>query len=205
MSSALFPTLAGLGWDVTRTPMWSNTVQQAVSGKETRIARWSYPRWQWELTFEFLRQGTVHGTAYTEFSQLAGFFNARQGSFDSFLYQDADDNAITGQALGTGDGSKTAFQLIRSFGGFNEPILAPNVVSHVYLNGTNQPSGWSVSSWGSATPGVLTFTSPPGSGVAITADFSFFFPCRFTDDSLDFTKFMSALYAGKKVSFISIK
>src|SRR4051812_38528020 len=105
MSTAAFPTLAGLGWDVIRTPLWQNITQQAVSGKETRVALWSYPRHQWELTFDVLRQGTVHGTAYTEFAQLFGFFNARRGSFDSFLYQDADDNAVTGQGIGTGDGA----------------------------------------------------------------------------------------------------
>ncbi|MCE9561884.1 MAG: DUF2460 domain-containing protein [Planctomycetes bacterium] len=205
MSAAVFPTLAGLGWEINRTPVWKTRLQESVSGKQTSIADWSYPRWQWELTYDFLRQGTVHGSAYAEFAQLAGFFNQRQGQFDSFLYQDADDDAVTGQALGTGDGTTTAFQLIRPFGGFIEPVLAPNTISHVYLNGVNQPSGWSVSNWGVASPGVVTFSSPPGNGVVITADFSFYFPCRFTDDTMSFAKFMSALYDAKKVAFASIK
>ena len=36
MSTAVFPTLAGLGWDVPRTEIWKNTVQENVSGKESR-------------------------------------------------------------------------------------------------------------------------------------------------------------------------
>lgn len=206
MSTSVFPTLAGLGWSVTRREIWKTRSQEAISGKETRIADWSYPRHQWALGFDFLRQGALSGTAYSEFAQLAGFFDLRQGMFDSFLYADADDNAVTGQAIATGDGATTAFAFVRSFGGFAEPILAPNVVSHVYLNGVAQsPGGYTVNGWGSASPGTLVFGTPPGSGVAITADFSFYFPCRFAADQMDFEKFMAALYSAKKISFVSLK
>jgi len=154
MSTAILPSLIGLGFDVVRTPVWDTTVQQAISGKETRIARQTYPRWQWELTYNVLRSGAAYG----ELQQLAGFFNLRQGMFDTFLYADADDNAVTVQAIGTGDGSTKTFQLIRTFGGFIEPVLAPNVVNHVYLNGVAQSSGsYSIAGWGAASPGVITF------------------------------------------------
>ncbi|HVA15463.1 MAG TPA: DUF2460 domain-containing protein [Stellaceae bacterium] len=206
MSNSVFPTLAGLGWSVTRREIWKTRSQEAISGKETRIADWSYPRHQWSLSFDFLRQGSFSGAAYAEFALLAGFFNLRQGAYDSFLYTDADDNMATAQALATGDGATTSFALLRSFGGFAEPILAPNVVSHVYLNGVVQSGGsYSVNAWGAASPGTLAFTTAPGAGVAIAADFSFYFPCRFAADQMDFEKFMAALYAAKKVAFISLK
>jgi uncharacterized protein (TIGR02217 family) len=206
MSTSVFPTLAGLGWSVTRREVWKTRSQEAISGKETRIADWSYPRHQWSLGFDFLRQGALSGTAYGEFAQLAGFFDLRQGMFDSFLYGDADDNAVTGQAIAAGDGATTSFAFVRSFGGFVEPILAPNTVSHVYLNGVAQsPSSYTVNGWGSTAPGTLVFGTPPGSGVAIAADFSFYFPCRFAADQMDFEKFMASLYAAKKVSFVSLK
>ncbi|HEV8015213.1 MAG TPA: DUF2460 domain-containing protein [Stellaceae bacterium] len=206
MSTSVFPTLVGLGWSATRREIWKTRSQEAISGKETRIADWSYPRHQWTLGFDFLRQGALSGTAYSEFAQLAGFFDLRQGMFDSFLYADPDDNAVTAQAIATGDGATTGFPLVRGFGGFVEPILAPNVVSHVYLGGVVQsPSSYSVSAWGATTPGLITFTAAPGSGVAISADFSFYFPCRFAADQMDFEKFMASLYAAKKVMFQSIK
>jgi len=196
MSTAAFPTLTGLGWSVKRSPKWSTRVQTAVSGKETRIALWSYPRWQWDLSFEFLRGDPVHA----EFQALAGFFNARQGQFDSFLYTDADDNSVTGQAIGTGDGATAAFPMVRSFGGFTEPVLAPTLVSAVYVAGVAQPvSVWSVGGT------MLVFATAPAAGAAITADFSFAFPCRFTEDQLDFEKFMFQLWQGKNVKFQSIK
>ena len=206
MSTSVFPTLAGLGWSVTRREIWKTRSQEAISGKETRIADWSYPRHQWTLAFDFLRQGALSGAAYTEFALLAGFFDLRQGMFDSFLYADADDSAVTGQGIATGDGATTSFALVRSFGGFVEPILAPNVVSHVYLNGVAQsPSSYTVNGWGATSPGTLVFTTAPASGVSISADFSFYFACRFAADQMDFEKFMAALYSAKKVAFISLK
>ena len=206
MSTSVFPTLAGLGWSVTRREIWKTRQQEAISGKETRIADWSYPRHQWSLGFDFLRQGALSGQSYSEFALLAGFFDLRQGAFDSFLYTDTDDNAVTGQAIATGDGTTTSFTLVRGFGGYAEPIFAPNVVSHVYLNGVSQsPSSYTVNGWGSAAPGTLVFTTAPGNGVAITADFTFYFPCRFAADQMDFEKFMASLYAAKKISFISLK
>lgn len=198
MSNAVFPALAGLGWSVKRTEMWKTRIQESISGKEVRIADWSYPRHQWELTYDFLRSDPSHG----ELQSLLGFFDLRQGPFDSFLYQDADDNAIAGQQIGTGDGSTRIFQLARNFGGFIEPIIAPNVVSTVYLAGVAQnPSGYGVGS----TTGQITFVTAPGAGVAITADFSYYFRCRFVGDAMDFEKFMVQLWLTKKVLLVSLK
>jgi len=205
MSISVFPTLAGLGWSVTRREMWSTRTQTAISGKETRVADWSYPRHQWTLTYDFLRQGNLSGATYAEFASLAGFFNLRQGSFDTFLYADPDDSSVTSQGIGIGDGTTTNFQLVRAFGGFVEPILAPNGGSRIALNGVTQSGGYTVSAWGATSPGMIVFTAAPGPGVSISADFSFYFPCRFTADQLDFEKFMAALYSLKKIEFISLK
>jgi len=201
MSTLVLPSLIGLGFDVVRTPQWDTVVQQALSGKETRLARQTYPRWKWDLTYNVLRSNASCG----ELQQLAGFFNERQGKFDTFLYQDADDNSITSQAIATGDGTTKVFQLIRTFGGFIEPMLAPNVVSYIYVNSVVQTSGVSTSSWGGTSPGMITFTTAPASGAAITADFSYYFPVRMATDSVSFNMFLSQYYKAKKFSFISVK
>lgn len=205
MSTAVFIPPVGTGWPITRTPVFDTVIQQAVSGKETRIARQTYPRYKYQLTINLLRSSAAYQS--TEYQYVIGFFNGRLGSFDTFLYQDADDNSVTGQAISTGDGTTTAFQLIRSFGGFIEPMLAPNTGAtiNIYLNGVKQTTGYTVTGWGTSTPGVLTFISAPASGVAITADFSYYFPCRMSDDSLGFSLFMSQFYEVKKFSFESVK
>lgn len=201
MSTAILPSLAGLGIDVTRSPIWDTVVQQSLSGKETRYARQSYPRWKWELAYNVLRSTA----SYTELQQLAGFFNLRQGQYDTFLYRDVDDNTVTGQEIIIADGVKTTFQLIRTFGGFIEPVLAPKIVSAVYLNGALLMSGYAVGNWGSTTPGQITFTSAPASGTVITADFSYYWPVRMAADSISFSMFLSGYYKAKKFSFISVK
>jgi uncharacterized protein (TIGR02217 family) len=205
MSTNILPFLAGLGFDVVRTPTWDTTIQANISGKEIRIANQTYPVWKWKLTYNVLRN--YGGLA--EAQELMGVLNARQGMFDSFLYQDADDNAVTAQQVSVGDGVTKNFQLIRTWGSFIEPVLSPNVVSHVYLNGVAQsPSSYTVTSWGTtdaAGPGVLEFNTAPASGAVITVDFSYYWPVRMTADSVDFNMFMQGMYGAKSWSFQSVK
>lgn len=142
MSVNVLPTLPGLTYDVQRTPMWDTVVQKASSGKETRTALQTYPLWKWEVVYSLLRADATNA----EFQQLVGFFNNRKGMFDTFLYSDADDYSTlvnlnnVAQSLGAGNGVATGFQLIRSFGSFVEPTLAPNAVAAVYLNGVSVPA-----------------------------------------------------------------
>jgi len=230
MSNQVLSLPVGLGWSVKRSPLWKTRKQEAISGKRTTLADWPSPRWQWEVTIDFMRQAgtnqqvaSFQGSTYSEFASLAGFFNLRQGAFDSFLYQDPDDNtSATDQAIGTGDGTTAVFQLQRAFGGNVEPILALNALTNVKVAGTAQTLGtasnqFNVTLWGGTylsggatstdNPGTIRFGSSiiPTAGQAITATFSFYFPCRFDDDALSFEKFMAALYSAKSVKFSSQK
>ena len=207
MSTQTLPALPGLGFPWSRMPTFQTRRQVSVSGKETRIADWSIPRYTWSLTYDVLRQGTYQGT-WTEYTTLRGFFEQMYGGWDSFLYTDVDDNTVVGQAIATGDAATLAFPMVRTSGGFTVPTLAPNLSPTppvIYLNGVAQMSGYSITPWGGSAPGILTFASAPGSGVAITADFSYYWPVRFDDDKMTFDKFMSNLYMLKKLSFTSIK
>lgn len=211
MSTEIFPgptDLPGVTFNIKRTPQFQTRIQVAISGAETRIADWSFPRYSYELQFEFLRNNAT----YQELQRLSAFFLARRGSFDSWLFDDVDDNTVTGQAIGIGDGATFDFPLVRSYGAPGHPawldtIGAPNVVSAVYLDGVVQTvtTDYTVSVWGDATPGVISFVSAPGGSVVITADFTFYWPCRFVDDLLDFEKFMSFLWKAQKVKFMTIK
>lgn len=210
MSTQLFPSLTGLTWPVVRDEIWSTTIQENYSGKEVRQNRWSYPRWKWTLMFNMLRQGAFNGTTYTEFAQLSGFFNSRGGRFDSFLYRDTKDNAVTNQAIATGDGSTTIFQMVRTWGGFTEPMFAIDTMTSLTVNGVPKTEGvdYGVNRWNNSgvQPGLLVFlTGAPGAGQAIVATFNFWFPVRFSDDTLSFNQFMDPLFEGKKVAFQSIK
>lgn len=210
MTTTVLPTIPGLTYPVKRTPQFQTRRSESVSGMTTRVADWSFPRYTWELSYSALRQGQLVGT-WAEFAQLQGFFEQMLGGFYTFLYQDADDNAVVGQAILTGDGVTTNFQLVRTFGGATMPVLSPNlsVTPVVKLAGVTQGGGtYTITPWNTANvagPGMILFNSAPGNGVAITADFSYYFPCAFDEDNLTFEKFMSNLYELKKMSFTSLK
>jgi uncharacterized protein (TIGR02217 family) len=202
----IFPTLPGLAWSVTKTPTFQTRIQRAASGRELRALDYPYPLWQFALVYDFLRDNPAAG--YDELRTLVGFFMLCQGAFGTFLFQDPSDHQVTGQQIGIGDASKTAFQLQRAMGsslpggGFFEPIGAPNVVSAIYLNGiTQDPRTYGVDS----SSGLVTFNTAPGGGQLIAADFSYYFRCRFVDDKYDFENFMYRLWQIKKLTFISVR
>lgn len=202
MSTQVFPSLPGLGFTWIRRPVWSTLKQRSVSGKRSALALWSYPLYEWELTYEFIRSSA----GFPEWQQLQAFFNARSGAFDTFLLTDPDDNSVTDQAIGTGDGVVTDFQLVRTLGGYVEPILAPNLITNIKAAGvTVNPADYTVNNWGTTTPGLVVFDSPPANGAALTATYSYYFPVEFVDDSLDFEKFMNQLWELQGVNLRSIK
>jgi uncharacterized protein (TIGR02217 family) len=195
MSSEIFPSLAGLEYPVVRTPVWKTLAQTAVSGNENRVGLWTYPRWQWTLSFNFLRDD-----ANNEFRTLAGFFLARQGSYDSFLFNDADDNAVTAQPLGIGNGTQTDFQFVRSFGGFTEPVLSPlSGFIDIYVNGAL------TTSWSLLPAGIVQFATAPAAAAVITASFAYLWPVRFLADQYDFSKTLNRIWEQKKLDLISLK
>jgi uncharacterized protein (TIGR02217 family) len=131
-----------------------------------------------------------------------------QGAFGTFLFRDPSDDRVSGQQIGVGNASTTVFQLQRAMGttlpggGFQEPIVAPNIVSAVYLDGiTQSPASYSVD----PNTGLVTFETAPGGGLIITTDFSYYFRCRFVDDSYAFENFMFQLWQLKKLTFISVR
>ena len=69
--SNIFPDLPGLSWNRKKTPMWSTKIQTAASGKELRASYYSYPKWQFSLSYEVLRD-----TGQAEIQSLIGLFNA---------------------------------------------------------------------------------------------------------------------------------
>lgn len=196
MSQAVFPVLPGLTWNITKTPNWNTKIQKSVGGKELRAAFYSTPIWRWVLAYEVLRQAT----AFEELQTLAGFFNARQGSFDSFLYSDPNDNSVTQESFGIGDGSTTAFQLKRAYGGFQENVSDLNGTPAIYKAGALQSSGYTISA-----SGLVTFTAAPSAGTALTWTGGYYWRVRFDQDSAEFNNFLSQLWELKQLAFVSVK
>ena len=197
MSNAVFPELPGLSWGVRRTPMWKTITHESGAGMELRTALMAYPRWRIGLSFECLRAGG----GYSEMQTLAGFFNARRGSWDSFLWRDPGDSVAAGVGFGTGDGATKVFTLSRPFGGFLEPVQDFVSTPLVYVAGALKasPADYTISA------GKITFSAAPAAGEALTWSGQFYKRVRFERDETEFEEFLQDLHSAKRVELITVK
>jgi len=141
MSSAVFPKFPGASFSTFKRPTGGSTiVQTTASGKEVRIAQWPLGSFVWDftLTFNHLRGaepyqyiGQVPSPAAligganliaNDMKALAGFFLARQGKFDSWLFDDVTDDWIDQAQIGVGDSSTLTWQIARQLGEVTEDI-----------------------------------------------------------------------------------
>ena len=194
----VFPFLSGQGFLEIKTPIWSTKRDVSVSGVDRVRALWSYPKWQFRVGYEVLRDAT----AFKELQRLLTFFNAHSGSTKAFFFLDRAENAVTATAMGTGDGATTVFQCLRTttIGGitFSEPVRGFNGTPSFYVNG-------SLVTATVGALGVITFSVAPANASAITWTGAFMHLCRFTNDNLDVRQLMTGLWSGGGVEMMSVK
>lgn len=195
MTIPTFPTLAGVSWPVVRTRMSKTMVQESVSGKETRVQIWAYPKYKWALSFESL---PIASTS-PDFQTLMGFLNSVAGQGQPFYYTDPNDSVATAQPMGDGDGTTTSFQLVRSLGGFTEPVQVPLTITSVTVAGTP------TTAYTLGTAGQITFATAPASGAALEWTGTYQWLCRLAADEHAFTQQMSTYFSADKIEFQNIK
>lgn len=168
-----------------------------ASGREERNARWAHARRRFDA-----------GRGVRTLAQLAdvvAFFEERRGRLHGFRFRDPLDwtsgvagaaPVATQQLLGTGDGTRAAFQLVKTYGGgfapYVRPIRKPVAGSVVVaVDGVAKLAG--VDFDVDAATGLVTFRAGriPPAGKAVTAGFQFDVPVRFDTDriEIDFTVF----------------
>lgn len=206
MTLPVYPTLKGIAYPIKWTPRFYNMkTQTAASGADIDLALSQYPLHDFELQYEFMRSNGVLNAPSDEFKTLMGFVLQLSGTPGRFLFSNPADNSVTGQAIGTGDGTTTTFTLVRTFGagGFSgtEPVGYVNSSGlNVYNNGTLLTLGTDYTlSQANPVAQTITFSLAPASGHAITADFSFYYYCKFADNAQEFDEFMSNLWSAGKV------
>jgi uncharacterized protein (TIGR02217 family) len=210
MTIPTFPTFIGIEWPVGRQPLWDTLLQKPISGKETRLQLWTAPRYQYTASFSILGSNgaSVSGTTNSDWNTLLGFFNQVGGSALPFHFYDNTDNAVTTQLLGTGDGTTTQFNLVRTLGNFVEPIQDGTQSGFLLYNNGSLVSGSNYTfvtdpQWGFTY--AVNFNTAPASGHSITATFNYNWPCRFDDDKLAFSQFMLNYHELKKCTFTTMK
>src|SRR5260370_10059615 len=133
MSNLLFPKIKGLGWDVVVNPTFSTDIQQSLAGREVRIQNFQNPLWAFTLHYEYLLNDARlrDDTEQTPLETLIGFWIARGGQFDDFLLNLTDltgrleDSVYSGQPIGTGNGSTTAFSWCAILAEFSKRCMNP--------------------------------------------------------------------------------
>lgn len=193
----VFPLLAGQSFLTGKSPMWSTSIVTSVSGRERRQPRWSYPRWQFKLAYEVLRD--THTTP--DLQRLWTFFNAHAGRSASFGYLDPSDCTASNMPFGTGDGATTTFQLARTatFGGvtFSEPVFRA-IGTTFTVN--SSPAGATL-----AQAGIVTFVTAPPAGATLAWSGRWLFVVRFDQDQLDAAQMMQALWSQSGITLLSLK
>jgi len=195
----VFPTLIGQSFLVAKTPTWATKIATASSGRERRRKAWSYPRWQFKVSYEVLRDLP----ATPDLERLAAFFLLHGGQYQEFFFFDPGDNTVAAQRFGIGDGVTTKFQLIRSmaFGSatFSEPVGGVLGTPTVFADAAP------VASFTVGPRGSITFASAPAAGKVLTWTGRFMFVCRFDDDALEFNQMMQSLWSQDGLSFTTTK
>lgn len=212
MTLSVFPSFRYKGWPFKRRSTFDTLVQQTSSRKTVRLSYDPYPLYEWELVFGDGTDDTgfipddpddLFGTNLdTDLVTIQGFYEQMLGRFNVFLFDDPNDDNVEAQQIGTGDGTTTAFQLVRSRGGSTIPIQCPFTLPapNIYDNGVLKSVG---TDYGISNPGgLVTFVTAPAAGHVITADFSYYFPVRFDDDVHEHEQFMVQLWKLKSIKLI---
>lgn len=204
MSNQFFPVLDGLGRQIPwvmegRDAQWSTQVQRGQGGPEFRVSLWAAPRWKWSVKLPLLRDDAQ----LAAFKTLAGFFMARGGMQDSFLFCPMEDAyqigkassgafcRLTGVKIGVGDGVQKVFPVVRPFGTQTYPygraaepvqwVDTRNFAPVGKVNGSTVSATFAT--FDGATGGALaTFAAAPASGAVVTADFEFAYRVRLASD-----------------------
>jgi uncharacterized protein (TIGR02217 family) len=182
-------------------------IVELASGDEERNASWANSRRRYDVAYGIRRADDL--------AAVVAFFEARNGRLHGFRFKDWGDYkstlpsqtpAPTDQAIGTGDGATTAFQLVKRYASgaqswtraIGKPVAG---TLRVALDGAEELGGWSVDT----TTGVVTFDTAPSAGVAITAGFEFDVPVRFDTDALDVTLDIERLGSITSIPLLEIR
>jgi uncharacterized protein (TIGR02217 family) len=179
------PYPLALGRDARVAPEFSTSVATTASGHERRNSLWSDARLHFDVGPGIRSEA--------ELGVLLEFFRARRGAARGFRLRDPTDfssNAMTGeptafdQLLGTGDGQRSTFALVKRYGGVQggqlRRITRPQPGSVSVSVANEATSGWTLE-----PGGIIAFASAPPPGAEVRAGFRFDVPVRFAEDRLE--------------------
>lgn len=194
-----FPVAVSFG--ATGGPERRVEIVALTSGREKRNLRFAHSRRHFDAGTGVRSLADLH--------EIVAFFEARRGSYHGFRFRDpfdmkscAPDAAPTpsDQALGTGDGARADFQLVKRYGeggdAYERPIRKPAAGTvRVAVDGVERamPAQFSVDH----ATGIVTFApgAVPPPGALVSAGFAFDIAARFDTERIAIS--LSAFKAGQ--------
>lgn len=211
MSNLVFPAaIKGLTYTVDESLEFGPIIQGASNLSEVRIGQTVNPIHHWTFIYEFIYDtynspnNTMPFSPYTDLATMRGFYKARGGTVDDFLYSDADQNGVVlqpMQLLNDGGGNYYTPIQVNDGGEFFEDVTDLNGSLSLFANGVLQtaPTNYSLVGPGYSFPGFSFMglvakwvASPPAA--PITATFNYYFRVRFETDRQSFEKFLNGLW-----------
>lgn len=194
-----------LGRNTAVAPEFSTSIAVASSGHEQRNSLWSDARIHFDVGPGIRSEA--------ELSELLAFFRARRGPARGFRIMDPFDhssNGMTGmpgmfdQIIGTGDGARADFQLIKAYGTGDDPqirpVTRPRPETLLVSVGDVASTAWVL-----RPGGVLSFLDAPPAGSKIRAGFLFDVPVRFAEDRIDISAVNFAAGEAPSIPLIELR
>lgn len=160
--------------DSVSSPRFQTTVTTLGRGAEQRNVDWAQQRCKFDISYGIQYEDDV--------KKVVDFFYARLGMARGFRFKDWSDYKGENELLGIGDGTKTAFQLVRNYVSlvtYVRKILCP-VAGSVSVTVDGSPALFGINN----DTGVITLTAPAANGKEVRASFEFDVPVRFNSDEL---------------------
>ena len=179
---------ASLSFGSVGGPERRTDIVTLANGFEERNTPWAHSRRRYDAGLGM--------RSLDDIETLISFFEARQGQMFGFRWKDwsdfksgkaTADTSFGDQVIAKGDGTRTEFQLIKTYqsGGvsYARPIVKP-VLGTVRLGLDQDEVREGVDFDVDLTTGKVTFADPPPEEVDITAGFEFDVPVRFDTDKI---------------------
>lgn len=185
----LFPLDVALG--SRGGPERKTEIVTTGSGREERNARWAHARRRWNAGYGVKSLDTL--------SQVVAFFEERRGRLYGFRWRDRLDHSSAApgaepgpadQLIGLGDGTRTEFQLMKTYGSLHAPYARPIAKPvagsvRIALDGIEAEAGTDFDA--DPVTGLVLFGpgQAPADSAPVTAGFQFDVPARFDSDFLE--------------------
>lgn len=185
----LFPLDVALG--SRGGPERKTEIVTTGSGREERNARWAHARRRWNAGYGVKSLDAL--------SQVVAFFEERRGRLYGFRWRDRLDHSSAApgaepgpadQLIGLGDGTRTEFQLMKTYGSLHAPYARPIAKPvagsvRIALDGVEAEAGTDFDV--DPVTGLVLFApgQAPADSAPVTAGFQFDVPARFDSDFLE--------------------